>query len=198
MTDRKASAKQSCSRSGSWGISVPVLCMAAFVAFAAAAMAGCKTASPEFSRYTLDLSGGMKLEMVKVEAGTFQMGSPEDESGRDFDETRHQVTLTQDFYIGRTEVTQAQWKAVMGENPSDFKGDDLPVENVSWNDAMAFCEKLNEKAPAGWKFTLPTEAQWEYASRGGEKSKGYIYSGSNAIDEMAWYEDNSGLRTHSV
>ena len=104
------------------------------------------------------------------------------------------------YYIGKYEVTQAQWKAVMGNNPADFKGADRPVENVSWNDAMAFCKKLNEsgKAPSGWKFTLPTEIQWKFAARGGDKSKGYEYSGSNNIHEVAWYGYNSGRQIHPV
>ena len=97
-------------------------------------------------------------------------------------------------------MTQAQWIAVMGNNPSIFKGDDLPVEQVSWNNAMEFCEKLNDsgKAPRGWKFTLPTETQWEYAARGGKKSKGSKYSGSDSIDEVAWYWDNADKKTHPV
>ena len=108
--------------------------------------------------------------------------------------------MTKDFYIGKYEVTQAQWKAVMGNDPAYFKGADRPVEQVSWNDAMAFCEKLNEsgKAPKGWKFTLPTEAQWEFAARGGNRSKGYEYSGSNDAKEVAWYYDNSDRTTHDV
>ena len=147
---------------------------------------------------TVILPGDVVLTMVKVEAGTFEM------SARDGDnfssEVPHRATLTKDFYIGQTEVTQAQWKAVMGSNPSSFKGDDLPVESVSWNDAMEFCEKLNStgKAPSGWKFTLPTETQWEYAARGGKKSKGYKYSGSDSIYEVAWCDNNSGSKTHPV
>ena len=150
----------------------------------------------------LRLSGDVKLAMVKVEAGTFTMGS------RDFQDTSpHLVTLTRDFYLGRTEVTQAQWKAVMGNDPSHFKGDDLPVEKVSWNDAMEFCDRLNRSgmAPKGWKFTLPTEAQWEYAARGGKRSRGYTYSGNDGPDEVAWYfsnsraaKDGSGRKTHPV
>ena len=139
----------------------------------------------------LELPGNVRLELVKVEAGTFAMG----------DSDEHQVTLTKDFYLGKTEVTQAQYKAVVGSNPSNFKGgDDLPVEKVSWNDAIEFCKKLNEmgKAPTGWKFTLPTEAQWEYAARGGKSSRGYKYSGSNYTDEVAWDGDNSGYNTHPV
>jgi formylglycine-generating enzyme required for sulfatase activity len=109
------------------------------------------------------------------------------------------VTLTKDFYIGQTEVTQGQWKAVMGNNPSEFKGDDLPMEKVSWNDAMAFCEKLNSmgKAPSGWKFTLPSETQWEYAARGGNSSKGYKYSGSNNINDVAWCIESVPRILHS-
>jgi len=141
---------------------------------------------------TIDLSNGVKLELVKVEAGSFEMSAKDGEN--DSNEVPHRATLTKDFYIGRTEVTQAQWKAVMGNNPSKSKGDDLPVEQVTWNEAMAFCEILNStgKAPSGWKFTLPTETQWEFAARGGNKSKGYKYSGSNKADDVAWYYENSG------
>ena len=150
--------------------------------------------------FTLELPFGVKLEMVKVEAGSFWMGSPEDEKGHLSNEKRHWVTLTKDFYIGRTEVTQAQWKEVMGNNPSFFKGDNRPVEQVSWDDAMKFCEKLNAmgKAPKGWKFILPTEAQWEYAARGGNKSKRYIYSGSNTVEDVAWFRGKTKNGTSPV
>jgi|GEM_PF-5874116 len=142
----------------------------------------------------LHLSGDVKLELLRVKAGTFAMGAYDGENSDN--EKEHRVTLTRDFYLGKTEVTQAQWRAVMGNNPSRFKGDDLPVENVSWNDAMAFCKKLNEmgKAPSGWQFTLPTEAQWEYAARGGRKSRGFKYSGSGNLNDVAWYYENSGDR----
>ena len=147
---------------------------------------------------TIDLPDGVKLEMVKVEAGWFEMSA--NDGRNDPDEVAHLTILTKDFYIGKTEVTQAQWKAVMGTNPSGFKGDDLPVEKVSWYNAMEFCEKLNSTgmAPAGWRFTLPTETQWEYAARGGRKSKGHMYSGSNKVDDVAWYHDNSDSKTHPV
>ena len=149
---------------------------------------------------TVALPGNVGLELVKVEAGTFTMGDPKNKKWLLGDEAAHQVTLTRDFCIGRTAVTQAQWRAVMGNNPSYFKGDDLPVESVPWNAAMAFCNKLNalRLAPEGYKFTLPTEAQWEYAARGGKKSNGYKYSGSNDLGEVAWYDGNSGDKTHSV
>lgn len=154
------------------------------------------------------LPNGVQLKMIRVEPGSFRMGS---ENWGDDEKPVHQVTLTKPYYLGETEVTQAQWQAVMrGEkstdnsrdltNPSYFKGDDRPVEMVSWNDAMAFCQKLNDqgKAPRGWKFTLPTEAQWEYAARGGNLSRGYTYSGSNNVGDVAWYYENSGSETHAV
>ena len=144
------------------------------------------------------LANGVTLDMVIIEGGTFTMG---DASGVE-DETPHRVIITKDYYLGKTEVTQAQWRAVMGNDPSHFEGDNRPMENVSWNDAMEFCDKLNSmgKAPKGYKFTLPTEAQWEYAARGGNGSRGYKYSGSNDIGDVAWYgyEDNSGRKTHEV
>jgi len=160
-----------------------------------ASTSGSKTSS---ATKVISLPGGTKLEMVKVEAGTFEMSARDGENERS--EVPHFVTLKKDFYIGKTEVTQTQWIAVMDYNPSRFKGKDLPVERVSWNDAMTFCDRLNEmgKAPEGWKFTLPTEAQWEFAERGGNKSKGYKYSGSNNVGNVAWYNRNAGGRTHTV
>ena len=110
------------------------------------------------------------LEMIKIEPGTFMMGSPSSERNREDDERQHRVTLTKAFWLGKYEVTQSQWKAVMGNNPSHFTGNDLPVEKVSWEDAMAFCRKLNQmdsNKPRGYVYGLPTEAQWEYACRAG-------------------------------
>lgn len=125
--------------------------------------------------------------LVRIDAGTFKRGE-------------QQVTISKAFLIGKYEVTQAQWLAVMGNNPASLKSADHPVEDVSWNDAMEFCKKLNDMglAPAGYKFSLPTEAQWEYAARGGNKSKGYVFSGSNDIKEVAWYAGNSSRITHDV
>ena len=123
--------------------------------------------------------------MIYVNGGTFTMGATAEQGSDagDAEKPTHSVTLS-DFYIGKCEVTQAQWKAVMGSNPSNFKGDNLPVENVSWDDVQEFIAKLN--ALTGKKFRLPTEAEWEYAARGGNQSKGYKYSGSNSINEVAW------------
>lgn len=135
--------------------------------------------------------------MVKVEGGTFMMGATAEQgSDAESDEQpAHQVTLS-DYYIGKYEVTQAEWEAVMGKNPSFFKGDNRPVEEVSWEDCQKFIKKLNSLT--GLNFTLPTEAQWEYAARGGRKSRGYKYSGSNDIGSVAWYRYNSGIETHPV
>ncbi len=141
---------------------------------------------------------GVEFKMVKVAGGTFQMGATS-EQGKDFFDNRkpvHSVTLS-DYYIGQTEVTQELWQAVMGSNPSYFKGNDQrPVENVSWNDCQEFIKKLNRLT--GKNFRLPTEAEWEYAARGGSKSKGYKYSGSNDAKVVAWYYKNSGDKTHPV
>ena len=140
---------------------------------------------------------GVSFEMVRVEGGTFRMGATsEQEDDADSDEKPvHSVTLSS-YYIGKTEVTQALWQAVMGSNPSNFKGADLPVECVSWNDCQEFIQKLNRLT--GRNFRLPTEAEWEFACRGGNNSRGYKYSGSNDIDNVAWYWDNSGGKTHPV
>ena len=141
---------------------------------------------------------GVSFTMIAVEGGTFQMGATS-EQGSDADNDEkpvHSVTLS-DYYIGETEVTQELWQAVMGSNPSNFSGNPhRPVEYVSWNDCQEFITKLNELT--GKNFRLPTEAEWEYAARGGNKSKGYKYSGSNTIGDVAWYDGNSGSRTHDV
>ena len=145
---------------------------------------------------TIPVKDGISIEMVKVEAGSFNMGATPEMQNPDEDEKPvHRVTLTNNYYIGKYEVTQALWQAVMGSNPSNFKGDDLPVE-VSWNDCQDFISKLN--AMTGKRFRLPSEAEWEYAARGGKKSRGYQYSGSNTIGDVAWYEGNSGSKTHAV
>ena len=141
---------------------------------------------------------GVEFKMLRVEGGTFQMGGTSEQGSDAYDDEYpvHSVTLS-DYHIGQTEVTQELWKAVMGNNPSFFKGDNqCPVENVSWNDCQKFIDKLNRLT--GKNFRLPTEAEWEYAARGGNKSKGYKYSGSNDVNTVAWYDDNSGGKTHPV
>ncbi|MDR0894620.1 MAG: formylglycine-generating enzyme family protein [Prevotellaceae bacterium] len=138
----------------------------------------------------------LDFEMVHVQGGTFVMGSPASEKGRNENEISHRVTLSS-FLIGKYEVTQQQWEMVMGNNPSTSnKGETYPVENVSWNEAQEFLQKLNERT--GKHYRLPTEAEWEYAARGGEQSNHYIYSGSNSAYEVAWYAYNSEAKTHIV
>ena len=142
---------------------------------------------------------GVEFKMKKVEGGTFSMGATSEQTSYyDDEEPVHSVTLS-DYYIGETEVTQELWEAVMGSNPSYFKGNNQrPVESVSYNDCQKFIEKLNSLT--GKKFRLPTEAEWEYAARGGKHSKDYVYkySGSNNVDEVAWCYGNSGSKTHPV
>ena len=145
---------------------------------------------------------GVSFDMILVKGGTFSMGNEEKGflsglfSILEDDRPLHNVVLTRDYYMGKSQVTQSLWKAVMGSNPSYFKGDDRPVERVSWNDCQEFISKLNEIT--GMKFRLPTEAEWEFAARGGNKSKHYKYSGSDNLDDVAWYDDNKNGGTHDV
>ena len=132
------------------------------------------------------------INMIYVEGGVFQMGKVLEvtDDKKDYADEIPADTVTLDsYYIAETEVTQAQWRAVMGNNPSYYLGDDRPVESVSWKDVQEFCRRLSELT--GEVFVLPTEAQWEYAARGGNNSEGYTYSGSDNIDEVAWYSANS-------
>ena len=168
---------------------------------------------------------GASFVMKKVEGGTFWMGADNGKRTRtvtkkgvfgsrerqeeyidssvrnydsetyDYEQPVHSVTVSS-FYMGETEVTQALWKAVMGTNPSHWEGDNLPVERVSWDDCQEFIRKLNQLT--GKDFRLPTEAEWEYAARGGKRSNGYKYAGSNSLGSVAWYADNSDRKTHAV
>ncbi|HPY96321.1 MAG TPA: SUMF1/EgtB/PvdO family nonheme iron enzyme [Candidatus Cloacimonadota bacterium] len=162
----------------------------------------------------------MPDNMVMVEGGTFEMGGDANDLYDEYADTDdgnekpiHQITVSS-FYIGKFQVTQKEWLAVMGDNPSEFEGDNLPVETISWYDAVEFCNKLSEKEgltsaytfngsdiTCDWSangYRLPTEAEWEYAVRGGKKSKGYEFSGSNNLDDIAWYHRNSDRKTHDV
>ena len=165
--------------------SVPLPAAATLAGASATALAGAHAGDLRAA----DLGGGVKLLLCGIPAGTFTMG------GSGSDEKKHEVTLTKPFWLGRTEVTQGQWEAVMGNNPSHFKGKDLPVEQVSWDDAQEFCKKLNEKSllPAGWQWALPTEAQWEYACRAGTTG-----DYADSLDDMAWYSANIDSKTHAV
>ncbi len=158
--------------------------------------------------YILELPGGEKLELLWVDPGKFKMGSPHDERGRGNDETPHQVELTSGFWLGKFEVTQGQWEAVMEENPSNFSaaGKNAPIEKVSWNNVLKFSQKVTEqergekRLPPGFEYTLPLEAQWEYACRAGTEKA--LYTGvlnvegernGPELDPIAWYGGNSGV-----
>lgn len=149
---------------------------------------------------------GAMMVLKYIQAGEFTMGSPSSEKGRYDNEGQQRVKLTRDYWLGETEVTQVQYKAVIGRNPSSFpKEGKYPVETVSWKDAMAFCERLTkaERAsgnlPFGYEYTLPTTAQWEYAARGGHKNSCYhVHSGGDEISDVAWYALNSNGLTHPV
>ncbi len=156
------------------------------------------TPPADASAFSETAVGGQSFEMAFVAGGTFTMGcAAEQDSDCDDDERpAHSVTLS-DYYIGKREVTQGLWKAVTGGNPSHFtRSDNLPVENVSWDEVNAFIDSLNRKT--GRMYRLPTEAEWEYAARGGNKSGGYKYSGSNTLDSVAWYWYNGGHKTHEA
>ena len=153
-----------------------------------------ETSNPDSGSNRTYTVNGVSFTMIAVKGGAFQMGATAEHA--DYADSNekpvHSVTLS-DFYIGETEVTQELWDAVMGSNPSFYTGNKCPVERVSWNDCQEFISKLN--AFTGENFKLPTEAQWEYAARGGNKASGYLYSGSNNIGDVAWYNNNS---THAV
>ncbi len=178
-------------KSGKSRLSLMVAALAAIVIL----LTACQPAY-ERSGNTFTVNG-VSFDMVSITGGTFMMGATAEQDSDAYSREYpvHQVTLS-DYYIGKTEVTQALWKAVMGDNPCFWKGDNLPVTNVSWNDVQDFITRLNEIT--GENFRLPTEAEWEFAARGGTKSKGYKYSGSNNIDEVAWYDDNSDCASHPV
>jgi len=157
---------------------------------------------------SVDLGNGVKLELVQIPAGEFLMGSPDSDKGAEGDvnkppqpdeKPQHQVRITKPFYLGKYPVTQEQWEAVMGSNPSLVKGPKNPVEQVSWEDCQKFLDKLNEKlGPGGGKFQFPTEAQWEYACRAGSTTKFFFGDDEKDLGEYAWYIKNSDGKEHPV
>ena len=164
-----------------------------------------------------DANASSRIELVRISAGTFMMGAlPNDDEASKTERPRterprHKVEISRDFYVGKYPVTQELWEAVMGNNPSHFKGEDCPVETVSWFDCVAFCNKLSrlenkelaytingENVSCNWSakgYRLLTEGEWEYCARGGEY---HLYAGSDNVDEVAWYRANSGSKTHPV
>ena len=141
--------------------------------------------------------GGIPVRWIPP--GSFLMGSPFSEEGRDSDETQHEVVLSQGFFMAETECTQAQWELVMGSNPSNFKGPNRPVEEVSWHEAVKYCRKVTIKQsgegtlPVAWEWRLPTESEWEYAARSGATGVRH-----GELDTIAWWSGNSGSETHAV
>ncbi|MBO7488710.1 MAG: SUMF1/EgtB/PvdO family nonheme iron enzyme [Bacteroidales bacterium] len=172
---------------------------------------GQAAASPATGTGTLTFKvGNVSFDMIKVEAGSFTMGCTSEQGGDCFDDEKpsHRVTITQDYYIGKFEVTQELWQAVMGTTVRQQRdlankswslrgeGGNYPMYYVSWEEAQEFCAELSRIT--GRRFTLPTEAEWEYAARGGQKSTGAKYSGSSSVANVAWYDGNSGSQTHPV
>jgi formylglycine-generating enzyme required for sulfatase activity len=155
------------------------------------------------------ITNSIGIKLVPIAAGTFMMGSPKKEKGHGDDRHQHEVTLTKDFYLGMTQVTQAQYEKVMGKNPSYFQGDkvagrdssEFPVVSISWKDAVKFCNKLSElpeEKKAGRVYRLPTEAEWEYACRAGSTTAFSFGESPKRLGDYAWYQDNSGSRPHPV
>jgi formylglycine-generating enzyme required for sulfatase activity len=144
-------------------------------------------------------TNSLGMKFVYISPGTFMMGSPSSEADREGDERQHRVTLTKGYYLQTTEVTQGQWQAVMGDNPSRFKscGENCPVENVSWDDIQEFIKKLNQR-DSHYQYRLPTEAEWEYAARTGSESRFCFGDSDETLKEYAWFRDNSGGKTHPV
>jgi len=144
---------------------------------------------------------GISLEMVPIRAGSFRMGS---NSGRPAARPTHTVRISHDFWIGRTEVTQEQYEAITRRNPSRSTGKNLPVEQINWEDAMAFCRLVSEREshagrlPRGYEYRLPSEAEWEYAAGGGKEERTTVYPGSDRVEEVAWFAETSGGKTHHV
>ena len=145
-------------------------------------------------KLSVDLGGGVKMDFVLINAGSFMMGSKKGANGKPV----HKVAITKPFYMGVYEVTQAQWKALLGDNPLWFKGDGLPVENISWDDCQKFLAKLQEKAGPGMICRLPTEAEWEYACRAGSQTAYCFGDDKGGLGDYAWYRANSENKTHPV
>ena len=149
--------------------------------------------SPKIRTFEVANNGkSVSFKMIRIDAGTFEMGSNQKAD----EQPKHNVTISEFFYMGQTEVTQELWEAVMGNNPSSYKSDKNPVEKVSWDDCKVFIAKLN--VLTGQQFRLPTEAEWEYAALPKKKERKYVFSGGNEIDELAWYKGNSNKKTHPV
>ena len=155
-----------------------------------------------------EITNSIGMKLVLIPKGTFMMGSPESEKGRQKDETQHEVAISKDYYLGVHEVTQSEYQQVMNKNPSNFQGEKIkgdssphPVDQVSWNDAVEFCKRLSElpeEKKAGRVYRLPTEAEWEYACRAGSKTTYSFGESSQSLGDYAWFFNNNDERTHPV
>ncbi|MEO5363284.1 MAG: formylglycine-generating enzyme family protein [Magnetococcus sp. DMHC-8] len=159
--------------------------------------AGEKPAGNPVEETVQSVKDGNGIEFILIMPGGFQMGTPFGADVNDDELPRHAVTISRAFYLGKYEVTQAQWEAVMGDNPSAFQGADRPVESVSWHDVQAFIGKLNDKAGARL-YRLPSEAEWEYAARAGTETVRYWGNGAEEMEQYAWYGNNAGKKSHPV
>jgi formylglycine-generating enzyme required for sulfatase activity len=159
------------------------------------------SAHPESYAFVKKVAEATGIKLVRISPGIFLMGNPDGDSNvsTDYEQPQTKVEITEVYWLGATDVTQAQYENLMGENPSKFKGPDLPVDTVTWFEAIEFCETLTKREraegrlPKGYAYSLPTEAQWEYACRAGTTGATY-----GRLDEIAWYKANSGGTTHPV
>jgi formylglycine-generating enzyme required for sulfatase activity len=152
--------------------------------------------TPPSTEPSNDFTNSIGIAFVKIEPGEFMMGSPDSEQGRSADEVQHRVKLTKEFFLAKNLITQGQWKAIMGNNPSNFHGDGLPVEMMPWGDADAFCKKLSEKE--GRNYRLPTEAEWEFVCRAGTNTACYFGGDPEQLGDYAWWGLNSSFHTQPV
>jgi len=166
------------------------ICLLGWLGSAAAADSTQKSAGTE------TITNGFGMTLVEIDAGSFLMGSPPAEVGRQVDETQHQVIITRRFFISTTLVTQSQWKTIMGNNPSNFVGNERPVELVKWSEAVSFCAELSKRE--GRHYRLPTEAEWEFACRAGTQHKYFFGDDASQLGKYAWYLSNSNFQTHAV
>jgi len=170
-----------------------ITCDGGLVCVDGACVEGSGTPEPIDDRLTIDLGDGVTMELVRVQAGMFLMGS---DNGKPNEAPAHAVSIDLDYYIGKYEVSQTQWAAVMHTNPSGFSGSNRPVEQVSWDDAVAFCEALSAKT--GSNIRLPSEAEWEYAARAGTATDYSFGTAAEMLVDFAWFRDTSGAQTHDV
>lgn len=157
---------------------------------------GAGTNAEPHAEASQSITNSVGMRFAVIPSGSFTMGSPDSENGRISNETQRTMTFAKPFYIGATEVTQKQWREVMGTDPSFFKGDDLPVEHITWHKAIEFCRRLSRREKN--RYRLPTEAEWEYACRGGTTTAYHTGDGEEALADAGWFLKNGSNHTHPV